>query len=234
MEMISNKVSGLMLLIVAFTFMAAFAHSTLAVRLIPPLSDIMYAQGEANCIGKDHLLTVKSPLPISSTAADSVPIKAKRRNHVHVFYEGFPSWVDGKTLKTYFMKMGKIQRLFISRKRTKAVKRFGFVTIASNFSDKKLLGKTKHKAKQSVPKKERDSRSYKEVLSPSKTDHVYEPKQSGDTGSQSCVEEVRYNISTGDSLWLINYKSPVGTLLDDVDCMEISYLHTHFCHNKEE
>nr|TKS01658.1 monofunctional riboflavin biosynthesis protein RIBA 3, chloroplastic [Populus alba] len=102
------------------------------------------------------------------------------------------------------------------------------------FGDWKLLGKTKHKAKQSVPKKEQDSRSYKEVLSPSKTDHVYEPKQSGDTGSQSCVEEVRYNISTGDSLWLINYKSPVGTLLDDVDCMEISYLHTHFCHNKEE
>ncbi|KAJ6859911.1 hypothetical protein NC651_036283 [Populus alba x Populus x berolinensis] len=65
----------------AFTFMAAFAHSTLAVRLIPPLSDIMYAQGEANCIGKDHLLTVKSPLPISSTATDSVPIKANRRNH---------------------------------------------------------------------------------------------------------------------------------------------------------
>jgi hypothetical protein len=57
---------------------------------------------------------------------------------VHVFYEGFPSWVDGKFLKTYFMKMGKIQRLFISRKRTKAGKRFGFVTIASNFSDKVL------------------------------------------------------------------------------------------------
>ncbi|KAL9342948.1 hypothetical protein Peur_063379 [Populus x canadensis] len=41
-----------MMLIVAFTFMAAFAHSTLAVRLIPPLSDIMYVQGEANCIDK--------------------------------------------------------------------------------------------------------------------------------------------------------------------------------------
>ena len=76
-------------------------------------------------------------------------------------------------------------------------------------TEKKLLGKTKHKAKQSVPKKERDSRSYKEVLSPSKTDHVYEPKQSGDTSSQSCVEEVRYNISTGDSLWL-TIKVPLG------------------------
>ncbi|KAJ6859910.1 hypothetical protein NC651_036282 [Populus alba x Populus x berolinensis] len=53
MEMISKKVSGSMLLIVAFTFMAAFDHSTLAVRLIPPLSDIMYAQGEANCIDKE-------------------------------------------------------------------------------------------------------------------------------------------------------------------------------------
>jgi len=48
MEIISKKVSSLMMLIVAFTFMAAFAHSTLAMRLIPPLSDIMYAQGEAN------------------------------------------------------------------------------------------------------------------------------------------------------------------------------------------
>ena len=59
---------------------------------------------------------------------------------------------------------------------------------------------TKHKAKQSVPVKERDSRSYKEVLSPSKTDHVYEPKQSGDTSSQPCVEEVHYNISIDDSM----------------------------------
>jgi hypothetical protein len=52
MEIISKKVSSLMMLIVAFTFMAAFAHSTLAMRLIPPLSDIMYAQGEANCLDK--------------------------------------------------------------------------------------------------------------------------------------------------------------------------------------
>ena len=87
-------------------------------------------------------------------------------------------------------------------------------------TEKKLLGKTKHKAKQSVPVRERDSRiSCKEVLSPSKTDHVYEPKQSGDTSSQSCVEEVHYNISIDDSLWLT--KSLIGTILDDVDYMEI-------------
>ena len=52
MEIISKKISSLMMLIVAFTFMVAFAHSTLAMRLIPPLSDIMYAQGEANCLDK--------------------------------------------------------------------------------------------------------------------------------------------------------------------------------------
>jgi hypothetical protein len=107
--------------------------------------------------------------------------------------------------------------------------RFGQYTLKANIArqfkksvkvtEKKLLGKTKHKAKQSVPVKERDSRSYKEVLSPSKTDHVYEPKQSGDTSSQSCVEEVHYNISIDESLWLT--KSLIGTILDDVDYMEI-------------
>jgi hypothetical protein len=59
--------------------------------------------------------------------------------HLQCYFENFPSWVDYQKLKDRFRKQGKVIKLFVSRKTNQAGKRFGFVTIQSNLSDKTPL-----------------------------------------------------------------------------------------------
>jgi hypothetical protein len=56
-----------------------------------------------------------------------------------IYFEGFPIWADYHRIKASFSKFGSVLKLYVSRHVNKSGSLFGFVTIASNFSNKVLL-----------------------------------------------------------------------------------------------
>jgi len=54
------------------------------------------------------------------------------------YFERFPSWIDYQDLKKSFSKISLVTNLFVSRKKTKIGRRFGFVTFFSHLKDTEL------------------------------------------------------------------------------------------------
>ena len=56
-----------------------------------------------------------------------------------IYFEGFSIWADYHCIKASFNKFGSVLKLYVFRRVNKSGSLFGFVTIASKFSDKVLL-----------------------------------------------------------------------------------------------
>ncbi|XP_011012881.1 PREDICTED: uncharacterized protein LOC105117043 [Populus euphratica] len=81
------------------------------------------------------------PIPVPSSAPTcKTPIPApcasitNDAEHVKLFFERFPSWVDYQDLKRAFFKLSRVIKLFVSKRKTVLGRRFGFVDISSSLS----------------------------------------------------------------------------------------------------
>jgi len=60
-------------------------------------------------------------------------------DHLKLFFERFPSWVEYQDLKKTFVKFGRVTKLFMSKRKTVLGRCFGFVEILSPLSGSDLL-----------------------------------------------------------------------------------------------
>ncbi|KAL9387903.1 hypothetical protein Peur_021027 [Populus x canadensis] len=81
------------------------------------------------------------PLPVPSSASTcKTPVPTlctsiiNDAEYVKLFFERFPSWVDYQDLKRDFFKLGRVIKLFVSKRKTVLGRCFGFVDISSPLS----------------------------------------------------------------------------------------------------
>ena len=78
--------------------------------------------------GPSFASTCKTPVPTPCTFINN------DAEHVKLFFERFPSWVDYQDLKRAFCKLGRVFKLFVSKLKIVLGRRFGFVDISSSLS----------------------------------------------------------------------------------------------------
>ncbi|KAG6776173.1 hypothetical protein POTOM_019679 [Populus tomentosa] len=176
--------------------------------------------------GPSSVSTCKTPVPAPCTFINN------DAEHVKLFFERFPSWVDYQDLRRAFCKLGRVSKLFVSKHKTVLERRFGFVDISSSLSISSLCDQA--------------SRIYKLIVNPAKwhplktspspppkhvPKHVtpYHPQLSLidhrsfaeviiNTKPQIAITSrrmVQYDSTEEDNEWL--YRSLIGNILPNVD-----------------
>ena len=172
----------------------------------------------------------KTPVPAPCTS-----ITNDAAEHVKLFFERFPSWVDYQDLKRAFFKLGRVIKLFVSKRKTVLGRRFGFVDISSSLSVTTLCDQASRIWFDTYKLIVNPAKHHSLKTSPSPPKHVpkpatpYHPQLSlidhrsfaevlTNTKPQIATTRrrmVQYESTEEDKEWL--YRSLVGNILPNVD-----------------
>ena len=184
----------------------------------------------------DTNLTIPGPSS-ASTSKTTVPAPFNNEaEHVKLFFERFPSWVDYQDLKRAFGKFGRVFKLFVSKRKTVLGRRFGFVDISSSLSVTSLCDQAsliwfdtyelivnpakRHPLKTSPSPPPKHVLKHATPYQPQLTliDHRSFAEVLTNTKPQITTTRrrmVQYDSSEEDKEWL--YRSLVGNILPNVD-----------------
>ncbi|KAG6735302.1 hypothetical protein POTOM_022361 [Populus tomentosa] len=154
-----------------------------------------------------------------------------------IYFERFPSWLDYQDLKKAFSKISPVTNLFVSRKKTKQGRRFGFVSFFSLLEDTDLCDRLNlvwfdsFKIRANLARFQTPIDSKKKTVHSTKPEIKIPPKLALRDNrtfveallvQQPSKKTVMYESTQDDKEWLL--RSLVGSIATEVDYAKLEHM----------